>query len=94
MKVVARLNASQISPRKGARQWGRTTVFRILRSETYAGVWHYNKGETYDNGQKPDRYRKHAKNGRRLRPKSEWIPLQLPISHSGASDIPQFPNPS
>src|SRR3984893_2123174 len=42
-RVLNRLNELKIRPRKGAAQWGKSSVLRILRSEMYAGVWHYNK---------------------------------------------------
>jgi len=42
-KVVARLNDIGIRPRKGGERWQKSSVRRILRSEVYSGVWHYNK---------------------------------------------------
>lgn len=46
--VVKRLNGLHIRPRKGGKAWCKSSVLRILRCETYAGVWHYNKHESYE----------------------------------------------
>jgi hypothetical protein len=29
--------------RRDRTRWNRGTIYQILRNETYAGVWHYNK---------------------------------------------------
>lgn len=79
-KVMARLNAMGIRPRKGAQSWQKSSVLRILRSEVYAGVWYYNKSESYESDTDRRRYRKLVKNGHRRRPKEDWIALQLPSS--------------
>ena len=46
-KVMQRLNGLGVRPTKGGRSWGKSSVTRILRCETYAGVWYYNKFESY-----------------------------------------------
>jgi site-specific DNA recombinase len=78
-KVVKRLNERGIPPRKG-KQWGKSSVIRILRNEMYAGVWHYNKhyGCKPMRPVKKDRYRQELKTSNRLRPRSEWLPVILP----------------
>lgn len=51
----------------------------ILGNETYAGITYYNKGycvETENNG--TNEYRRNKKNGRRIRPKDQWIPIKVP----------------
>lgn len=78
-QVVARLNQVQARARKGGR-WAKSTVLRILRNETYAGVWHYNKhysSEPLKSGAR-SRYRRSLKNSNRLRPRGEWLPVILP----------------
>lgn len=76
-QVVRRLNQEGIAPRKRGDSWQKSSVLRILRSEVYAGTWHYNK-----HSKSPSR--KGASGGSRpgvsmrLRPKQEWIPLALP----------------
>jgi len=80
-RVVTRLNDLKIVPRKGARSWARTSVMRILRSEVYAGTWHYGKHQGYEAPTRPGalpRYKKSTKSGKRRRPKSEWLPVALP----------------
>jgi site-specific DNA recombinase len=46
--------------------WDSSTVRNILKRETYAGVWYYNRRE------------KTGKNTRRWRPREEWIPVEVP----------------
>lgn len=81
-RVVARLNQQQVVPRRGGAQWGKSSVIRILRSETYAGIWHYNKheGAVPLKPVKQGQYRKSIKCSIRRRPKSEWLPVTLPES--------------
>lgn len=76
--VVRRLNDLHIPPRKGGEQWAKSSVLRILRCETYAGVWHYNKHESYEPpaGGRFE-YRRSKKCRLRLRPREEWITVNL-----------------
>src|ERR1041385_42556 len=78
-QVVERLNRLRPRPRKGTR-WAKSTVLRVLRNETYAGVWHYNKHYSSE-PLKPsarNRYKRALKNSCRLRPREEWLPVALP----------------
>jgi site-specific DNA recombinase len=71
-QVLNRLNELKIPPKKRAAKWGKSSVLRILRSETYAGIWHYNKFqgcEPKDPANSP-RYRKRSKCSLRMRPKT------------------------
>src|ERR1035438_2306531 len=72
--VLRRLNELGVRPKKGAPQWAKSSVLRILRSEIYAGVWHYNKFQGCEpkNSAASPRYRKRSKCSVRRRPKSEW----------------------
>jgi site-specific DNA recombinase len=79
-QVAARLTLRRSPTRKGGASWSRSTVLRILRSETYAGVWHYNKHQRHEpllrsGGQK---YMRCAKTSLRLRSREEWLPVVLP----------------
>ncbi len=78
--VVARLNELRISPKNGAHTWAKSSVLRILKSEMYAGVWHYNKHQACEpkNQAIGGHYRKRSKCSVRRRPPSEWVPLTLP----------------
>jgi len=80
--VLSRLNELGIVPRRGATRWAKSSVLRILRNEMYAGVWHYNKFQGCEprNPATSVRYRRRAKSSVRQRPKSEWLPLDLPES--------------
>lgn len=79
-KVVQRLNAMKIPTRKGSEHWAKSSVLRILRSEVYAGVWHYNKHESCEpkNPIRQEKYRRSPKSSTRLRVRSEWLPVNLP----------------
>jgi len=79
-QVVNRLNELRIAPRKGAQDWAKSSVLRILHCETYAGIWHYNKFQGCEprNPSSSARYRRRAKCSVRQRPKNEWLPLELP----------------
>jgi site-specific DNA recombinase len=79
-RVVTRLNELHIPPRKGAPTWGKSSVLRILKSETYAGTWHYNKFQACEPRQPAaaNVYRKRSKCSVRQRPSNEWVPLELP----------------
>jgi len=67
--IANRLNDLGIPSKKG-RRWHQNVVTRILSSETYAGVWHYNK---YD-------CRGGLKSGQPAakRPREEWVPVPVP----------------
>ena len=81
-RVLNRLNELKIPPKKSAPLWAKSSVLRILHCETYAGVWHYNKFQSCEprNPTASPRYRKRAKCSLRERPRSEWLPLELPES--------------
>jgi len=79
-KVVNRLTALRVPTPKGGAAWQRSTVLRILRSEVYAGIWHYNKHERHEPAARAEsaRYRRSTKTSLRLRPRQEWLPVILP----------------
>lgn len=79
-KIVQRLASLSAAPRKNGKRWGKSSVLRILRSETYAGVWHYNKHECCEplTPARVTKYRKTLKSSVRVRPRSDWLPLILP----------------
>jgi site-specific DNA recombinase len=78
-QVITRLNQMQARSRNN-RRWAKSTVRRILRNETYAGVWYYNKhyGCVPMRTGQQSKYRRALKNSNRLRPRSEWLPVILP----------------
>lgn len=75
MKLAAiqrRLIRLGVLTRKGKSWWQRSTLYRIVTDETYAGLWHYNKhvdapAKTKDKG-----------TIQVLRPKEQWIPVEVP----------------
>jgi site-specific DNA recombinase len=78
-KVVDRLNKMKVQPHKGGVSWAKSSVLRILRTETYVGVWHYNKYESCEpkNSGKGNKYKRLLKCSLRKRDKSEWLPITL-----------------
>ena len=78
-RVVKRLTAAGAPTRKGDPQWAKSSVLRILRNETYIGVWHYNKHESCEPArpQKDNKYRRLLKTSNRLRAREEWLPVAL-----------------
>lgn len=77
--VVKRLNELRIAPPKGGRTWAKSSVTRILRCETYTGVWNYNKSESYAPAAGERReYRRLSKYKHRPRPREDWIRVKLP----------------
>ena len=81
-RVVRRLNELKARPQKGGKRWAKSSVLRILRCETYAGVWHYNKHESYEpaESERKGGYRRTLKTALRRRPRGEWLPLRLPAA--------------
>jgi site-specific DNA recombinase len=77
--VVRRLNERGILAQKGA-SWGKSSVLRILHNEMYAGTWHYNKAQGCEPARRKNdaQYRRRTKSSVRMRPREEWIPLELP----------------
>ncbi len=78
--LLGRLNASPWYTRAGRKEWGATTVLRMLRCPWYVGRAYYNKTRTVRNpastnntpGKKP------AKETTTPRPEVEWIPVPVP----------------
>src|SRR6266852_5192482 len=77
-KVVERLDSFGIRPRNG-KVWQRSSVLRILRSQVYVGVWHYNKHQHCEpiRPRGTRKYRRFLKSSSRLRPRTEWLPVAL-----------------
>lgn len=75
-----RLYEEGIRPRKGKASWSRGPLLRLLRNRAYVdGVIHYNKSEAVvaKNPIKKEKYRKVKRTSRRVRDKSEWIPMHI-----------------
>lgn len=82
LEVVKRLSARGIKPKNAKEDkdklWAKSSVLRILHNETYSGVTYYNKHESVDSNNNEAKYQRQSKSGRRLRSRSEWIPITLP----------------
>jgi site-specific DNA recombinase len=78
--VIRRLNEDKIYPRKQKRAvWSNGPISRLVRNEAYIGNAYYNKNYAVvpDNPKLNGRYKRIKKSSRRLRPKSEWLPIQI-----------------
>ena len=65
--VVARLNRLPVIPKaRRAKLWGKSSVRRILTSETYVGRYWYNRREKATDGRM------------KLRDESEWFAIDVP----------------
>ena len=78
-RVVNRLNAQRI-PARRAKAWQRSSVLRVLRSEVYTGVWHFNKHQSCEPARRSGnvKYRRSLKTSSRLRAHADWLPVELP----------------
>jgi site-specific DNA recombinase len=77
--VMGRLNKMGVPTRHRRSRWAKSSVLRILHSETYSGIWHYNKLESCEPASRKatGTYRRSLKSSSRLRKRSEWIPVPL-----------------
>jgi site-specific DNA recombinase len=78
-KVAARLTRLKIPTRRGGAVWATCSVHKILRNETYTGIWAYGKGEICEpiKPRNLNPYRK-KRTSRRPKPRSEWLKINLP----------------
>jgi len=78
-EVCKRLVERKIPARK-ASKWPKSSVHRVLTNSTCVGVtfWNKHKSVEAENSNNKIRYRRRKKSSSRLRPKEEWIPIELP----------------
>lgn len=77
-RVADRLTRLKIPTRKGGARWQGCSVYKILRNETYTGIWAYSKAETCEPAKPRNTspYRR-KRTSRRPKPKSEWVRINL-----------------
>ena len=82
--IAKELTKKGIAPRRG-KEWRTSSLHRVLRNETYAtAVTFYNKLQNVEppkkevNGQQ--KHRRFLRTARRVRPRNEWVAIQLPES--------------
>ncbi len=75
--ITKKLTQENIQPRGGKGKWAKSSVARIIRNNTYTGITYYNK---YASIESPTnvKYKRSVRTGRKLRNKSEWIPISVP----------------
>jgi site-specific DNA recombinase len=81
-EIIKRLYDQRILPRKGKSEfWTKGPLVRLLGCESYVtGIIHYNKSEAIvaKNPTKHDKYKKVKRSSRRVRPKDDWLPFEVP----------------
>jgi site-specific DNA recombinase len=78
--IAKRLNEADVSPSR-AERWGRSSVARLLKNETYIGTAHYNRRKRSEPRGDVDAAHRDRRNKRTLlkeRPKAEWIAVSTP----------------
>jgi len=71
---------NKILTRKGSKKWSISSICRILRRTDYIGMAYYYKLQAIEPS-KPrseTKYRRQKKSSRKMRDKSEWIPIPIP----------------
>jgi site-specific DNA recombinase len=78
-EIVTRLNARGVKPKHAAR-WGKSSVCRLLKNETYIGQAYYNRRQRMRPAEltEKQRFRRNKKTLLRMRPESDWISLPAP----------------
>ena len=77
--IAKYLTEHQFPPPRRGKRWGNSTTRRIVTNETYAGTTYYNKRYCVETeNSETGKYRRNKKNGRRIRPKDQWIPITVP----------------
>ncbi len=79
-RITERLNLMGIRTKKGGKNWSPTVIRSILTNETYTGKAYYNRrvGVKPKKPRDPLVYRKRENTSLKLRPKSEWIEIEVP----------------
>src|SRR5207253_2700365 len=79
-KVADRLTALRVPTRSGNPVWSIASAYKMLRNETYAGVWSFYKHESVEptEPRRKSRYRHKSKTSRKPNPRSKWVPISLP----------------
>ena len=78
--ITKRLMADGIPSRSSVNNWGTSTIYSILRNETYTGIVYMNKTRSVEPQKHPkiNKYRKRRKTGKVERPREEWIGVEVP----------------
>lgn len=78
--IVKALAEKNIRPRKGKTYWGRSSVARVLKNETYFGITYYNKNMSVESlkPRKANEYKRVKRTGRKLRDTKVWIAIPVP----------------
>ncbi len=81
--TIKKLYEEKVYPPKNKREfWVKSTIERMVKNESYTGNHHYYKTQSAvpknPKALKPGEYKRIKKSSRIDRPKSDWIPIQIP----------------
>ncbi len=76
--IIKELYNRKITPRNGSPKWSQSTLHRMIRNEAYIGTAYYNKNYSFESDNSVRKYKRHIKSNKKLRDKSEWIPIVVP----------------
>lgn len=76
-RVSKGLKELGIAPKKNGEAWRHSSLYRILRDETYIGTTYYGKHKSVEKDGK-NGYKRTKKSGREWREKKDWLPIQVP----------------
>ncbi|NOH10519.1 MAG: recombinase family protein [Chloroflexi bacterium] len=78
--IAKRLEQEGIPSRSKVNKWWSSTVYAILKNETYTGTAHMYKTKSVEPGKHPKikKYRQRRKSSKTERPKDDWIPISVP----------------
>lgn len=78
--IIKRLEAEGLYSRSSYRKWWASSIYAILKNETYTGMAYMNKTRWVEPAKNPkiDKYRKRKKSTNVSRPKDEWIGIPVP----------------
>lgn len=73
--IALELQKAGIPSPTGRPVWARSSIMKYLRSETYAGVWHYNKkiSAAPYKIRKPNAVRRRVNTTQHVRPRDQWV---------------------
>lgn len=79
-KIVKKLYELKIKSPEGKEIWAMSNLSRLVKREDYTGTAHYNKSlAVYPIKSNSKIYRRIKNSSRQYKPKTEWIPISVPL---------------
>lgn len=78
--IARRLQSDGLPSRSPLNKWWSSTIYQILKNETYTGTAYMYKTKSVEPNKHPKvkRYRHRRKSGKVDRPREQWIPVSVP----------------